>query len=42
MKYAKLNGKKIKSGHIVRKKGKHKLVLMDKAGNKRTVKFTIK
>ncbi len=42
MKYAKMDGKKIKSGHIVRKKGKHKLVLMDKAGNKRTVKFTIK
>lgn len=42
MKYAKLDGKKIKNGHIVRKKGKHKLVLADKAGNKRTVKFTIK
>lgn len=42
MKYAKLDGKKIKNGHIVRKKGKHKLVLADKAGNKRTIKFTIK
>ncbi|MCM1561820.1 MAG: hypothetical protein NC123_20155 [Butyrivibrio sp.] len=41
MKSAKLDGKKIKNGHVVRKKGKHKLVLTDKAGNKRIVKFTI-
>ena len=41
MKSAKLDGKKIKNGHVVKKKGKHKLVLTDKAGNKKTVKFTI-
>ena len=42
MKSAKLDGKKIKNGHVVKKKGEHKLVLTDKAGNKRTVKFKIK
>lgn len=42
MKSAKLDGRKIKNGHVVKKKGKHKLVLTDKAGNRRTVKFKIK
>lgn len=39
---ATLNGKKIKSGKLVKKAGKYTLVIFDKAGNKTTVKFTIK
>lgn len=39
---AKLDGKTIKYGHVVKKKGKHELVLIDLAGNKKTVKFKIK
>lgn len=39
---AKLDGKTIKCGQVVKKKGKHELVLIDLAGNKKTVKFKIK
>lgn len=42
IKSAKLDGKTIKSGKVVKKKGSHKLVLTDKAGNKTTIKFKIK
>lgn len=42
MKSAKLDGKTVKSGTKVNKKGKHTLVLKDKQGNTKTVKFTIK
>lgn len=42
IKSAKLNGKKIKSGKKVSKAGKYKLVVTDKAGNKKTIQFTIK
>ena len=42
MKSAKLDGKTVKSGAKVNKKGKHTLVLKDKQGNTKTVKFTIK
>lgn len=42
IKSAKLNGKKIKSGKKVSKKGSYKLVVIDKAGNKTTIKFKIK
>lgn len=42
IKSAKLDGKKVKSGTKVNKKGKHTLVLKDKQGNTKTVKFTIK
>jgi hypothetical protein len=42
IKKATLNGKKIKSGKKVSKKGKYTLVVTDKAGNKKTIKFTIK
>jgi hypothetical protein len=42
IKKATLNGKKIKSGKKVSKKGKYTLVVKDKAGNKKTIKFTIK
>lgn len=37
-----LNGKKIKSGKKVSKKGSYKLVVTDKAGNVKTIKFKIK
>lgn len=42
IKKATLNGKKIKSGKKVKKNGKYTLKLYDKAGNVKTVKFTIK
>ncbi len=42
IKKATLNGKKIKSGTKVSKKGKYTLKVTDKAGNTKTVKFTIK
>lgn len=42
IKSAKLNGKKISSGKKVSKKGKYTLKVTDKAGNTKTVKFTIK
>ncbi len=42
IKSATLNGKKISSGKKVKKSGTYTLVVTDKAGNKKTVKFTIK
>lgn len=42
IKKAMLNGKAIKTGHKVTKKGSYTLVVSDKAGNKKTVKFTMK
>lgn len=42
VKSAKLNGKTIKSGKKVKSAGTYTLVVTDKAGNKSTVKFTIK
>lgn len=42
VKSATLNGKKIKSGKVVSASGKYTLKVTDKAGNVRTVKFTIK
>ncbi len=42
VKSATLNGKKIKSGKIVKNTGSYTLVITDKAGNKKTVKFKIK
>lgn len=42
IKSAKLDGKKIKSGVKVQKKGTHTLVVTDKAGNKTTIKFKVK
>lgn len=39
---ATLNGKKIKNGKVVKKAGQYTLVIYDKAGNKKTVKFKIK
>lgn len=42
VKSAALNGKKISSGKKVTKKGSYTLVVTDKAGNKKTVKFKIK
>lgn len=42
VKSIKLNGKKIKSGKKITKKGSYKLVVTDKAGNTKTVKFKIK
>jgi hypothetical protein len=42
IKSATLNGKKIKTGKKVSANGTYKLVVTDKAGNKKTVKFTIK
>ena len=39
---AKLNGKKIKSGTKIKKSGTYKLVVTDKAGNKKTISFKIK
>lgn len=41
IKWAKLNGKKIKTGKKITKAGEYTLVVKDKAGNKQTVKFTI-
>lgn len=42
IKKAVLNGKKIKSGYKIGKSGSYKLVLTDKAGNTRTVRFKVK
>jgi hypothetical protein len=42
VKSAKLNGKSIKSGKTVSASGSYKLVVTDKAGNKKTIKFKIK
>lgn len=42
VKKATLNGKKIKSGKKVKKNGNYTLKIYDKAGNVKTVKFTIK
>lgn len=42
IKKATLNGKKIKSGKKVSKNGKYKLIVIDKVGNKRVIKFRIK
>lgn len=42
IKKATLNGKKIKSGKKVKKNGKYTLKIYDKAGNVKTVKFTIR
>lgn len=42
VKKATLNGKTIKSGKKVKKNGKYKLVVTDKVGNTKTVKFRIK
>lgn len=42
IKSAKLNGKRIKSGKKIKKPGKYKLVVTDRAGNKNTIKFRIK
>lgn len=42
IKSAKLNGKKIKSGKKVSKKGSYTLVVTDKAGNSKKIKFKIK
>jgi hypothetical protein len=42
IKSATLNGKKIKTGKKVSANGTYKLVVTDNAGNKKTVKFTIK
>ena len=42
IKYVKLDKKKIKKATKVKKKGSHTLVVMDKAGNKTTVKFKVK
>jgi hypothetical protein len=36
-----LNGKKIKNGYVVKKKGTYKLKVTDNAGNTKTVKFSI-
>jgi hypothetical protein len=42
VKSATLNGKKIKTGKTVSAAGKYTLIVTDKAGNKKTIKFTIK
>ncbi|MBR4183078.1 MAG: hypothetical protein IKQ56_04565 [Lachnospiraceae bacterium] len=42
IKTSKLDGKKVTNGVTVKKKGTHKLVLEDYAGNTSTIKFTIK
>lgn len=42
IKKATLNGKRIKSGKVVSKAGNYVLKISDKAGNVRTVKFTVK
>lgn len=41
VKWAKLDGKKIKSGTKIKKAGKHILVVMDKVGNKISIPFSI-
>ncbi|MCI8409907.1 MAG: leucine-rich repeat protein [Lachnospiraceae bacterium] len=41
VKWAKLDGKNIKTGTIIKKAGKHILVVMDKAGNKISIPFSI-
>ena len=42
IKSAKLNGKSIKSGKKITKSGNYTLVVIDKAGNKVTIKFKVK
>lgn len=42
IKYIKLNGKKVKNGTKLKKKGKNKLVICDKAGNKKTITTKVK
>lgn len=42
IKKASLNGKTVKSGQKITKKGSYTLAVTDKAGNKKTVKFKIK
>ena len=42
VKAATLNGKKVKNGCTVSKKGTYRLVVTDRAGNKRVIKFTIR
>lgn len=42
VKAATLNGKKVKNGFTVSKKGAYRLVVTDRAGNKRVIKFTIR
>lgn len=42
IKNAALNGKKVKNGAKVKKAGNYTLIVRDKAGNSKTVKFTIK
>jgi len=42
VKKATLNGKTVKSGKLITKAGKYTLIITDKAGNQKTVKFTIK
>lgn len=42
IKSAKLNGKKVKNKSKLKKKGKNKLVVIDKAGNKTSVTFKVK
>ncbi len=42
IKSAKLNGKKIKSGMVVKRPGRYKLVLTDRAGNEKKVIFHVK
>lgn len=41
VKWAKLDGRKIKSGTKIKKAGKHILIVMDKAGNKISIPFSI-
>ena len=40
--YAKLDGKKVKNNTKITKKGLHKIIILDKAGNKKIVKFKVK
>lgn len=42
VKWAKLDGKKIKSGTKVKTNGKHSLVIVDKAGNKLSISFLVR
>lgn len=42
LKSATLDGKTVKSGKKLTKAGSHRLVLTDKAGNKTTIRFTVK
>lgn len=41
IKSIKLNGKSVKSGKVVKKKGRYTLVATDKYGNKKTIVFTL-